>query len=117
MNEDLLQDKDVLKRIKKELDWYFKINVPGEVNEATVWEAHKVYIRGILMMVGSEKKRLALIKEIQELEQQHKSSGVREIWINLQRREELRACTEQETRKMYNLVKKDTSTVINRANS
>lgn len=59
MNEDLLQDKDVLKRIKKELDWYFKINVPGEVNEATVWEAHKVYIRGILMMVGSEKKKVS----------------------------------------------------------
>lgn len=34
--------------------------------------------------------------------------GEREAWINLlKRREELRACTEQETRKTYNLVKKD----------
>lgn len=103
-----------LKRIKEELEWYFKINVPGEVNEATVWEAHKGYIRGILMMVGTGKKKrwkkekLALIKEIHELEQQHKTSGGRETWINLQkRREELRACTEQEMHKIYNLVKKD----------
>lgn len=57
MNEDQLQDKDILKRIKEELEWYFKINVPGEVNEATVWEAHKVYIRGIFMMVGTERKK------------------------------------------------------------
>lgn len=57
LNEDLLQDKDILERIKEELEWYFKINVPGEVNEATVWEAHKVYIRGIFMMVGTEKKK------------------------------------------------------------
>lgn len=57
LNEELLQDKDVEKRIKEELDLYFKINVPGETSEATTWEAHKAYIRGIFMMVGSEKKR------------------------------------------------------------
>lgn len=50
LNEDQLQDKDILKRIKEELEWYFKINVPGEVNKATVWEAHKVYIRDIFMI-------------------------------------------------------------------
>lgn len=57
MNEDLFQDKDTEKRFKVKLDLCFKTNVPGEITEATVWEAHKAYIRGILMMVGSEKKR------------------------------------------------------------
>lgn len=79
LNEDLLADSDTLKRIKEELEWFFKINTPGEVNEATIWEAHKTYIRGIIMMIGGEKnkrlknQRLALTKEIHKLEQQHEA--------------------------------------------
>lgn len=95
------------------MDLYFKINMPGEITEVTVWEAHKAYIRGILMMVGSKrKKRLikekkVLLKEIQELEQQHKISGEGEVLRLQRRREEMRVLIEHETRQMYNLVKKD----------
>lgn len=55
--EDLLYDKKIEKRIKEELELYFKINVAVDISEATVWEAHKAYIRGILFMAGSEKKK------------------------------------------------------------
>lgn len=66
------------------------------------------------MMVGSErnkrliKEKTVLSREIHDLEQQHKTLGKREVWMSLQRsREEMRNLMEQETRKMYNLVKKD----------
>lgn len=114
LNEDLLADNVILKRLKEELEWFFKINIPGEVNEATIWEAHKTYIRGILMMIGGERnkrmknQRLALTREIHRLEQQHKISGETEVWRTLlQKREELRTFLEQETRKTYYLVKKE----------
>lgn len=50
------------------------------ISEATVWGAHKAYIRGILIMAGLERKnrtkenKIALTKEIYELEQQHKTT-------------------------------------------
>lgn len=57
LNENLLNDRDIDKRIKEELEFYFKTNIVGETPEDVVWEAHKVYIRGIIMKAGSEKKK------------------------------------------------------------
>lgn len=88
LNEDLLHDRETDKRIKEELEFYFKTNTSGETSEAIVWEAHKAYIRGILMMVGSEKKKrqvkdkLVLQKYIFDLEQ-HKLTGDGEILVGL----------------------------------
>lgn len=90
------------------------MNVSGETSEATAWEAHKAYIRSILMIVGSEEKRrkekdkLALQKEIKDLEQQHKKTRDGEVLARLfRKREVMRVLIEQETRKLYNLVKKE----------
>lgn len=55
INEELLQEKVAEERIKKELAQFFKINDTDDVTEATVWEAHKAYIRGILIALGVKK--------------------------------------------------------------
>lgn len=36
---------------------YFEINIPGEVSEQAVWEAHKSVIRGELIAYGSQIKK------------------------------------------------------------
>lgn len=36
LDEDLLHDRTIDKRIKEELEFYFKTNVPGETSEAIV---------------------------------------------------------------------------------
>lgn len=66
------------------------------------------------MIVGSEEKRrkekdkLALQKEIKDLEQQHKKTRDGEVLARLfRKREVMRVLIEQETRKLYNLVKKE----------
>lgn len=73
-----------------------------------VWEAHKAYIRGILIMAGSERKnrtrreKIALTKEIYDLKQQHKITRDRELLLKLSgKREAMRDLIEQET---YNLI-------------
>lgn len=52
LNEDLIQDLDEEEKIKEELEHYFKINYTKKVTGATLWEAQKAYIRGILMAIG-----------------------------------------------------------------
>lgn len=64
LNEDLLQDEEIEKNIKKELEKYFIQNESPEVSEATIWESHKAYIRGILISVGSKKKKDRIKKNI-----------------------------------------------------
>lgn len=114
LNEDLLHDRVIDQRIKEEIEFYFKTNLVGETSEAVVWEAHKVYIRGILIKVGTERKkkeakeRLALQENIQKLEQQHKQTGEKEIMMDLYKsREAMRELIELENRKIYNQVKKE----------
>lgn len=57
LNEELLHDKELEKQIKEELDLYLRLNKSLDISEATLWETHKAYIRGILIMAGSEKKK------------------------------------------------------------
>lgn len=57
LNEDLLHDRDIDQRIKEGIEFYFKTNSVEETSEAVVWEAHKVYIRGILIKAGSEREK------------------------------------------------------------
>ncbi|CAI9617453.1 unnamed protein product, partial [Staurois parvus] len=78
LNEGLLLDEDVVQKIEKEIKIYFKENETKEVSIATVWESHKVFIRGILIVAGARKKKerrervSGLLKEILDLEQIHK---------------------------------------------
>lgn len=77
LNEELIQGKEEEEKINEELDQYFKINDTKEITEVTLWEAHKAYIRAILIEIGSRKKMErkknmeVLIKEIHVLEQRH----------------------------------------------
>lgn len=56
LNEELLHDRAIEERMKKELEMYFKENNTEGVSEMTVWEAHKAFIRGIMIKGGGEKK-------------------------------------------------------------
>lgn len=114
LNEDLLHDEKIDKLIKEELEFYFKVNTAEETSETMVWEAHKAYIRGIMIKAGVEKKRSqgetfrVLQEEIIKLEQHHKKKGDSETLAKLFRsREAIRQLIEQENRKKYNLVKKE----------
>lgn len=61
INEDLLLDEGVAQRVEEELKQYFKTN-ETDVSGAVVWEAHKVYIRGILIKEGARKKKKGKIE-------------------------------------------------------
>lgn len=55
VNEVLLQDEKVVDMVKKEIEQYFLTNDTKEISEATLWEAHKAYIRCILISICAEK--------------------------------------------------------------
>lgn len=85
-----------------------------EISEATLWEAHKAYVRGILIQLGTERKKAgirrknALIKDITRIEQKHKKTGnVESLATLICKREELKELVEQDTRSAYNKVKKE----------
>lgn len=94
LNEDLLHDRKIDRLIKEELEFYFKTNTSKETSESIVWEAHKAYIRGIIIKAGVEKERRQAKElrerqeEIKKLEQQHKDSGERGIMGKLYRARE-----------------------------
>lgn len=57
LNESLLQIPEVLTDVTKELNLYFQTNnIPG-CDPNTLWEAHKVVIRGVLVKHGSPIKQ------------------------------------------------------------
>lgn len=78
LNEDLIDDLEVEKIITTEIEQYFSTNDTPDVTKATIWEAHKAYIRGKLISIGARKKKERertmknVIKELYELEQEHK---------------------------------------------
>lgn len=65
--------------ISNKLKHYFQENASPEVSPGTLWEAHKAFIRGKFIELGSRKKRkrttqqLELIWDISALERQHKA--------------------------------------------
>lgn len=78
LNKDLL-DKHGEEILKRELEQFFLVNETDEIAENSLWEAHKAYIRGILISMGARKKkerskkREELIEEIFKLEQDKKN--------------------------------------------
>ena len=80
LNESLLEDKEVLEDVIKELRFYFNSNDTPECDPGIIWEAHKVVIRGVLIKHGSRIKRKRteklnrLLKELAILEGKHKQT-------------------------------------------
>lgn len=78
LNEALLDDNSIVETLSIKLKTYFKMNVPGEVSEQVVWEAHKSVIRGELIAHGSrikkekQKEIIDILEEMNELEIKHK---------------------------------------------
>lgn len=78
LNESLLQDKDVLEDVTKELDFYFSTNDTPDCDPGIIWEAHKAVIRGVLIKHGTRIKRKRmeqlnlLLEELTTLECRHK---------------------------------------------
>lgn len=115
LNEDLL-DKQGEEIIKKELEQYFSLNGTSEIADDTLWEAHKAYIRGILISMGTRrkkeriKKRAKLIEEIYLLEQRHKKGRGQDQELSQElviKRDELKELLEQEIRKTFNKISKE----------
>lgn len=96
--------------MEKELEHYFATNETEEISGSTLWEAHKAYIRGILIDVGARNKRERtgkiknLIEEIFKAEQEHKkqkglhSATYQKLVI---KRDKLKDLMEQETKKKH----------------
>lgn len=74
LNEELIRDKEGYARVGRELEYYFSANDTGEVSGSTLWEAHKAFIRAIL--IGRKRERTEktqkLLEEITRAEQEHK---------------------------------------------
>ncbi|CAJ0938039.1 unnamed protein product [Ranitomeya imitator] len=80
LNDALLLNGEVLDRISSELEHYFQINDNGEVSDESLWLAHKVVIRGVLLQQASylkrkrESGREALLSHLQYLDNINKSA-------------------------------------------
>lgn len=57
LNEDLIDDKEIANNIIEEIDQYFLKDETPEIIKATIWEAHKMVIRGKFISIGARKKR------------------------------------------------------------
>lgn len=57
LNEELLDDRDIEKIIKDEIEGYFRENDTPDLPRATLWEAHKSVIRGKLIAIGASRKK------------------------------------------------------------
>lgn len=61
-------------KIIEEMNQYFQLNQTPDVLEATKWEAHKAYIRGIIISMGARRKKERanniekFVKEVYQLE-------------------------------------------------
>lgn len=70
LNESLLQDKDILADITRELDFYFRTNDTPDCDPGIIWEAHKAVIRGVLIIRIEQLK--TLLADLAALEIRHK---------------------------------------------
>ncbi|OCT62698.1 hypothetical protein XELAEV_18043786mg [Xenopus laevis] len=85
LNEAGLKDTVFLDELKQALTNYFK----EDVSPITIWEAHKCYIRGILIQLCARRKKAhkakheELLSEIRKLEITHKSTPTAAILSQL----------------------------------
>lgn len=57
LNENLLRDDKVAGKIQEDIEFFFKTNNRGKIPDYTLWDAHKAYIRRVLMSIGAGKKK------------------------------------------------------------
>lgn len=62
LNKSLLYDPVILGDLIKELSLFFSTNSTPDSSPLMVWEAHKAYIRGILIKHGSRVKKTENVK-------------------------------------------------------
>lgn len=80
MNDSLLQSSEVLEELTRELRSFFSSNVGEDSAPMMVWEAHKCYIRGLMIKIGSRmrqaraKQIVGILEKIRTLESIHKKS-------------------------------------------
>ena len=80
INETLLKDPIYEKQLAREIDTFFDINDLEETSPMYIWEAHKCYLRGVLISLGTHRKRSlgaklnTLLGEIRTMEMAHKKS-------------------------------------------
>lgn len=89
LNDTLIQTPEVVTEVSRELRQYFSTNVSSEVYPTVVWEAHKSYIRGLLIKIGSRVKKerareiVDLLGKIKTLEFTHKQSLASQTLLEL----------------------------------
>lgn len=92
---------------------FFAINDTSEIPWSTLWEAHKAFIRGLLIGVGVGKKRgrgeklSTLYREIYDLEQMTRPQGIPERQELISKREELVQLLEQDKKLVFHIVDKE----------
>lgn len=84
------------------------------MSSATIWEAHKAYIRGKLISLGAGKKKVReankkkKIRELQELENKHKNTKEIELYKEMvKKRAQLRDLMAIETRNIFRNVSQE----------
>lgn len=74
-------------KIEKAIKEFFAINAPSVSDPFTLWNAHKVYIRGLLIQMSARAKRqrleklntiLAQIQQLEKLNKRHTTQNIRE---------------------------------------
>lgn len=86
LSDHLLSDDIDRKMLHGDLARNFADNTLPDVAPGTLWEAHKAFIRGKLIELGSRKKKertskqLDLIRDIEALERQHKAGHSQTIF-------------------------------------
>lgn len=80
MNSSLWTNPQYENQIKSELENFFKENYGSVADPSIVWQAHKAFLRGLLIKFGArERKRQkikidSLLQQIKALEQTNKLS-------------------------------------------
>lgn len=81
LNASLLNDKEFISFVTKELKLYLSLNDSSEVSPLIVWDCAKAYLRGRIISFASAKKRERAAKQqeleytIKNLEKQHKQTS------------------------------------------
>lgn len=113
LNDSLIQDPDTAERVEQALKIYFEINDTKEISRATLWGAHKAYIRGVLISIGAGKKRerrkkmSLLYKEIQELEQGTRPRVIPDRQTLIGKKREFEDLLEQERKCAFDFINKE----------
>lgn len=65
LNDSLLNDTKITQVLLKELEVYFEITETQEVSAQTIWKAHKAFVRGIFVKIGTRIKKKS--KQLEDL--------------------------------------------------